>query len=557
LSLMDNGRSGQTITEGPALHAENQLDADQRARLTRWRWCCKAAAIVLGVAALLWLAALSHPTSDNVEGVLFLEAVTLAPLGVLLWLTRRLTRRLHLLEASATAMTSGHLSSAAASAAGPAVPAATTVPLGPPPALRFDPSQLADVVLRPRLTVALLAILVAVAGPAGLVWLDYNAAIFDPRTLLVGLYGIALLVITVRARIVVADRIMWRRSFNRYRPVSLDALRSVELTRARYLKQQGVLPVSMLRLSDRYGRRGSLKPVLWTGGARRLLAVVEGCVRAQGITVDATTARRLARASTEWSAEVPAWAYHPARPDDRPLAPAPATTPKPSTFWIRRNPDGTTKKAQPQLLIPMVGLMVVMLPVMVVAGRAGTNAIRSARCNSARPLWTDAPDFPGGDPPISSVAQRLIPDVLSGQTGRLYTLQPTNIVNSHNTAAVQRDAATMTDGFDVEWGAGSATIADVQIELFPSHAAAVAFQRDYDEDHCHVGDKVFSTPEIPGGVGLRCSCTGSTVSDRIAFVRGRTRVQAIAWSVPARQGHGRAITLADDALAATSPGTPV
>ena len=69
-----------------------------------------------------------------------------------------------------------------------------------------------------------------------------------------------------------------------------------------------------------------------------------------------------------------------------------------------------------------VAVMALLLPIVIVISRAGTHAIRSARCASARPLWASAPDFPAGDAAPLATAQRLALTPFRTATGRLFTL---------------------------------------------------------------------------------------------------------------------------------------
>jgi hypothetical protein len=499
--------------------------------------------VVLGVLGLFWLAALTTP--GNGTGVVLLEVMTaLAAVPAVLHF-RTVNRRLR--GAVAVGGAAPARSRQSRARGGPWAGIDLPAPLQPP-ALRFDPDKTPDLVLRPRLTAMVGAACLLLGFPAVLLWLQWQASFFDARTPLIVFGAGAGLVLVFRSRIVVVDRVMWRRRFRAYRPVSLDRLAFVRYSRARYLKQEGPIPTGLLRLADRYGRTTTVKPALWRGGGKQLVVIVAACVRSQTLSVDDETARRLAPPGPfDPAASAPAWAYALAPPTE---VPATAAAPRPSTFWTRRNPDGTQKRTQFQRLIPMIGAMIVIIPVTIVADRVGTDAIRTAHCAADRPLWTNAPDFAGEPIPAADLAPAVTMLTEAGVTGQLYRLEPSDIANSHNSTAVRRDAATMNDGLEVDWSKQNNLIDAAQIERFSSHAAALQFQRDYAEDHCHEGDRTFQPSGIPGGVGFRCSCTGTTVDDRIAWVRGDTRIQVIASAVPSRQGHGQATDLAQAVLAA-------
>jgi hypothetical protein len=515
------------------------------------------AAVLFVLTTVLWLTALTKP--GNVAGVLELEALTVVALGVVLFRLRRLRSRLTRLETRAGPSIEGRASMHATelsdgghydlvSAGGP-----STSTVLPAPEVQFHKGVHPDLVLRPRVGLILLTLAVGIGMPVTIFKLSYDQGFFDPRVVLVVLYGLLYSVLVIRARIVVSDGTLWRRAVKRYRPLSLDRLASVEFSRNRYNKNEGLLPTGVLRLADCYGRRMRLKPSLWIGGAKHLVAVVDACARSQGIALDERTDQRLSRSSGRIAHQVPAWAYGCTSPRGG-VQPDPTVTTRPaaSTFWTRRNADGKPKRFQAQRLIPMIAATALMLPGYVALARVGTHAVRSARCSSARRLWTNAPDFPSDGVPPSQVAATLAATPLFGRSGVVYRLRPADLANSHNTPAVRHDATRLFYALDVQWVGGRTVAADVQVQEFPTHADALAFQGDYGEDHCHEGDRAFATPSVAGGVGLRCTCTSTTVNDRVAFVRGRTRVQAIVWAIPANQGHERALQLASIGLAAES-----
>jgi hypothetical protein len=383
-------------------------------------------------------------------------------------------------------------------------------------------------VVRPRRWIVALTVVVAVLLPIGLLKLAYDESYFDPRIALVALYASTLVAMELRARIVIVDGVVRRPVLGRGRPVRLDALASVHRARHRVL------------VADRFGGVTFLRPRYWEQNAAPLLAVLAACVRAQGIVVDEPLRQSLDDALARCRDVVPAWAYRSPAPDG---APPP---PPMSTFWTRRNTDGTVQQRQVQRLIPLLLLFALSVPFMIVVGTTGTKAVRSVKCDHDRTLWGTAADVVATDSGIVPVIARVDAVTESGAKPLLYRLGPGNLANSHNTAAVQRDAASLVDGVVAVWSSGNRENAELQLERFPSHAAALAFQRDYAENHCRDGDVAFRTRGVPGAVGFRTGCVRycSNLFDRVAFVRGTIRVQVVVEHLRPRDGHDAAMRLA-------------
>jgi hypothetical protein len=384
------------------------------------------------------------------------------------------------------------------------------------------------VVVRPRRWLVAVVVVAAVALPAGLLELAYDASYFDPRIAIVALYGVIAVPVALRTRIVVADGLFRRPIFRRGRDVRLDALASVHTLRHR------------LVIADAFGGVTFMRTRYWRNDAAPLLAVLAACTRAQGIAVDETLRRTLDDALGRCRGVVPAWAYRPAAPG------AAAPPPPASTFWTRRDPDGTPRTSQPQRLIPLLLVVAVTVPLAIVLGTTGTHAVRSVRCGHDRVLWGARADVAATDNGIVPLLATVDRVTDAGTTPTMYRLRPSNLANSHNTPAVRADAAVLVDGFVTVWATGSNEHAEVQFERFPTHAAALAFQRDYAEDHCRGGDVAFRTPGIAGGVGFRTGCVRncSNLFDRVAFVRGTIRVQAIVEHLRLRDSHDAAMRLA-------------
>lgn len=398
-------------------------------------------------------------------------------------------------------------------------------------------------VLRPRRIFAAVAALVALGVPAGLLWLSYQGSFFDPRMVIVVPAFVVFGGVAAAARIVVADGTLTRQLVKAHqRGTRLDALTGVRLRRPRFSRREGVPGTHVLQIDDRLGRSTMLKPVYWRHGAGELLAVLAACVRAQGIDVDERTAQALAGATERFRDIVPAWAY---RPSPTTLDDEPAAAPRDSTFWTRRNPDGTPRKAQPQRLVPLLLMFAVTLPLALVSGRVGTKAIRSVKCGNQSGMWSASADVVTSNEALVPMLFRIQRATYEGAAPKLYRLGANDLSNSKNTAAVQRDTSTLVQGVVAVWANGAQERAELQVETFPTHAAALAFQRDYGDDHCHGGDLAFHTPDVAGGVGFRTQCYRcSHVTDRVSFVRGTTRVQSIVWRVRLRDSHDAAMRLA-------------
>jgi len=421
----------------------------------------------------------------------------------------------------------------------------------------FDPTRPVTLALRPRLGVTFFMVALAVAFPALMLKLSYDADYFDPREFFLFGYCGLMAVCLVRTRIVIIDGVLWRRSLKRYRGVSLGRLSGVRIIRPRLSKKQGLSPFPLLIVADRSGRVVRLKPVWWARGGRDLLAIVAACVQSQNLAVDTATSTRLAKAGQSATPTLPGWIYGSPLAWEDPMSAMGASTPAAVTslavpqrrlVWTRRSPDGRPMKLQPQRLILLLGLCAVTLPVMIAGGRLGTDVVRSLHCSSSQSLWDSlAPTAPGASP--SDAASQLASAKRFGSSGEIYNLTSADIANQYNTSAVRQAATSLNSGRDVQWASGNDALADVQLEAFSNSESALRFQRDYAEDHCGGGDLVFSTPGIAGGVGF-CQCGVAPDVDRVTFVRGNIRVEAIVWTVPAKQGHTSVLQLASAGLQA-------
>lgn len=504
------------------------------ARLARRLRGATVAAGILAVVALLWLAALTEP--GNVAGVVILEVITVVPLALVVRYRRGVAARIRALPT--------HEPTAPAAGGEPA-------PLPPWPPLRFDPSRQPDLVLHPRRGLVVTGLVLSAAFIALMLKLSYDSATFDPRIALLPLYAVGLGVAGFRGRIVVSGGVLWRRRFGSPAGVDLRELQVIRIGRARFFRREGFIR-TILRVEDRHGRAVSMKPVLWAGGSSVLLAGLAGAARAQGVTLDDRTRKAVERASARAGDAPMAWAYRlgpasaaagGADPEREPPAPAR------STLWTRRDEHGVARKVQLQRLVPMLLVAVLMIPATIVVGNAGTRKVRSLRCRNDRRLWI----APVADPPVAGGAGQIAVGLVWSHAwpghGVPYVLRPDDLANRHNTATVQRDAERLTDGGLAQWSDGGRVRAEVFIERFSTPVDAVTFHRDYAEDHCHGGDVAFAVPQIPGAVGFRCGCVHrDVVNDRVSYVRGAVRVQALVYGLRSRDGHGAAIALAQVAL---------
>jgi hypothetical protein len=403
----------------------------------------------------------------------------------------------------------------------------------------------ATLVLRPRRSFVLLGIVAIIGLPAFLFKLAYDAAELDPRIPMFTLLAPVFIAMLLRARIVVQGADARRRVWRREMTVGLDRLATVEVRRAKFFRQEGWVR-TMLSVTDADGGSFTLKPFLWQRGAADFVRLLRLCAQVQGIAPDDKTREYLARRSERSHLTVPAWTRRErVVTQDAPVALPMATT---SNFWTRFNDDGSEKKFQPQRLVLLVGMGAVVLPIMFVSGRVGTDAVRSARCAADRDLWSEAADVPAATVDANALVERIRRQAPVPGVPFVYSLDRHGISSPGNTKAVQRDARRLVQGFTLRWGRGNDTV-DVQVEDFGTHPAALAFHRAYAEDHCHSGDDTFWTPGIPGGLGIRCNCD-SVVDDRVSFVRGAIRVQVYAWGLRANDGHDKALSVAAKVLKA-------
>jgi hypothetical protein len=342
--------------------------------------------------------------------------------------------------------------------------------------------------------------------------------------------------------VVVQERQLRRSAFRALAGVHLEALAAVQLRRPKMSANEGFV-ARVLEVTDGAGNSVTLKPLWWRRGAADLGRLLNACVSRQNVTVDQRTRDWLRKCVARSSASAPRWTTQAPAPDAATTLVPAAAEPSKSTFWVRRNPDGTPKKLQLQLLLPMIGFVAVGFPVMLGVSRVGTNALVSVRCDDDRAAWTEVADVPEAFGNIAGLQLPLARTLDFGTTPTLYSLDARGLTNKHNTAAVRADAKKLVDGWTLRWRRGAEVI-DLQAEDFGSHANAVRFQQDYAEDHCGEGDKAFAVPAIKGAVGFRCPCDGEVVNDRISFVRGQMRFQAIVWGVPRGASHDRAVTVA-------------
>jgi hypothetical protein len=417
------------------------------------------------------------------------------------------------------------------------------------------PTGLPDLELRPRALFQLLAVVVPAAALGLLVWLSYSDGYFDPRILLLLIYAVAYPLVVLRARLVVADGSLWRRSFFGYQAVTLGDLAQLELRRPRYLKREGVVG-PLVEVSDRRGRTLLFKPRYWQQGARPLLAGLRAAAATGGATIDEASEARLAQRLKYDEGIPPAWAATVASASALEVEVPASSAPAKSTFWVRRDELGRPRKAQPQLLLPMIGLLAVTVPAMMVVSRVGTHQLRSVRCSRDRHLWSNLPAAPEPRASTAALAEGVVTSRATAVAPTIFRIRSTDLWNSHNTDAVRADAGRLLDGYVIQWTDGGQVQAEVFIERFASATDAMQFHRDYAEDHCHAGDRAFAVHEIVGAVGFRCPCKSDTVDDRVSFVRGPIRLQAIVWDVRTRDGHDAAISLATATSLLAGP-TPV
>lgn len=470
--------------------------------------------VVLGLIAGMWLFALIEP--ENLLGVIFLEAITVPFLVVALRWRQRLTRRLADLPGQEVRQPEESPESLALRA----------------PPFPYDPLARHELVLRPR---AIWRVVLVVGPLIAMAWflkVSYDEAEIIPQIWFLALQFGVLALMLLRSRVVVAGGALWRRSFRRYNGVDLASLQSVELTRASYLKNEGLVR-KVLRVRDRAGRMVTLKPALWSNGARPLLAGLGAVARQQGLILDQRTSEAIDQAASrapigfDWTATVGLR--------------GPLETEAPAS------PAG---KPRPLLVVGSLGAAALLLAISFAASSATNRWLRAERCERDRHLWTPAPvPAPAPSPNLEVIASQVADAGLSEGRPELFLLDPSSLANEHNTVAVRRGAQRLSQGVLVQWLAGQELQSEVYIEQFDSPASANQFHQAYGEDHCR-NDKAFAVPQLDGAVGFRCRCDGDVVDDRVSFVRGDVRVQSIVWTVPRGDNHQRAVTLAEHALRA-------
>jgi len=251
---------------------------------------------------------------------------------------------------------------------------------------------------------------------------------------------------------------------------------------------------------------------------------------------------------------VPGWAYAPAAPAE---LPAGLVTSRPfDRWWTRRDDVGQASKAQPQRLL-IIPLVLVLIPIMIVVSDRMNSALRTYRCDSSRHLWADA-DVPAPDLPPAIIGAALRSTTFSSATIGTTSLTSSVLTPAGTPKAVVAAAATFVGGIDVGWGTrtpnGPTYVAEVRAEQFQSHADALAYERALGDARCSEGSIPFTVSSIPGAAGFRCSCSGSRVIDKVGFVRGDLDVQVIDWHANAGDHHRTVEVLAERAAAPyTSP----
>jgi hypothetical protein len=429
----------------------------------------------------------------------------------------------------------------------------------PRPAEPFDPPPddrravgAPDFILRPRLLAIVAATALWLGFLVPLTVIGYSEGRIDPRVPFYAVLLVVVVIFSVRARLTIADHRV-RRAIGKREVVSLDRLAFVQVTRSKVLKQQGYMRTRLV-IGDRYGRTIAIKPGLWRHGARRLLVLLDVCVRSQGIAVDDRTREHFSAAAPQFGSQVAGWAYAPAAPAELPAAP-----PVRRAFdrwWTCRDAAGTAKKAQPQRLV-VIPLVLAFVPIMIVSSDRMNSALRSFKCDSSRHLWADA-DVPAPNAPPQVIAAGLQSTTFSNATIEESPLTTSVIAPPGTDKAVLTAVAAFEGGIDVGWTTtttnGPTYVAEIRAEQFQSHAAALAYERALGDERCSEGYVPFTVSSIPGAAGFRCSCVGSREIDKVGFVRGDLGIQVIDWYARAGDHHRTVEVLADRAAAPyTSP----
>ena len=362
--------------------------------------------------------------------------------------------------------------------------------------------------LRPRvlplavLLVAPIALLVFLTG------LAYRTGDFDPRVVPLAAMWLFTSATAATAKLSVSGGAVWRRMLVVTRAVSLDALASVQVRRAKYFKQEG-LPTRIVEVRDRYGRVMTWKPALWAN-RRALEGLLGSYVTAQRLSVDDATRTYLAEASTFGAPAVVV------------ASPGPfAQLPPPPGFAAAPPP---TKVSAKQAVV-LGTLFVAMAALTIGSVLAGPRVLGSIRCANERDRWTTHADVGGASlDPISST--EAIADPLAPQLGEPQLTVGAAFVPPGAPTSFHQVAQAHVHGQGVTWGGRGLDLnAFVEVDRYSSHEAALAYVREWGEWSC-AHHEFFEVPDVPGAVGFRIA-DRSIARDHVVFVRGDTVVHAM------------------------------
>lgn len=381
-----------------------------------------------------------------------------------------------------------------------------------------------DLVVRPRPVVMAVLLLGVPAALVFLLTLMYEAGSVDPRVGPVAVLAIGWVVVSCRARMVVSDGALWRRTVVTHRVVSLDALESVRVRRARYLEREGT-PARMVELRDRYGRTLSWKPCYWSR-SRELEAAVLAYVRAHQLWMDDPTSRYLSRVD---GADLPAVTVVRALAPGLPPPPAPPAVPM---RWSARR------------LGLMVAAALAFVGLAAGSAVAGPGLLGRARCAIERERWTTDVDVGGAGLDPAAVTEGLAVS-LAGEMGTGSLLQGAPAFTPGSPAELRDAAGAFVSGQAVAWGGrGEAMTGFVEVDRYDSEESALRYVAAWGEWRCR-SDTTFGVEGVPGAVGLRI-CDGARNRDHVLFVRGESVVHVMA-VVDRSAGPDRARWLAERA----------
>ena len=376
-------------------------------------------------------------------------------------------------------------------------------PFGPP-----------DLVVRPRI----LALVALVVVPPLVFWwfwqLSIDMASFDPRGAVLFVTWLAYLPLALSSRLVVADQALWRRSLFSRAAVSLDNLAMVEIRRGRQKKRDG-WPTTVTVVTDHYGRTVKWKLWAWSDRSAPLLSLLDTLVRAQGVDVDPKTAARLTDAAGrhEWR---PAWAARTrattARLTDHHAQLLP--------LLARHNRARPTKRA----LVVFAVFFLASVGFTIAAAMVGTKVVRDLHCAPNRHLWTTDADVAGAPKdPVDVVGA-----YTSGNEDWITQghMRPMPISHVVGYVTAERASATYARGIQITWGDTDRPYAEVDIEEFNNHEAALAYQRAWGEWHCLQPESVFQLENQSGTVGFRYSPQKNhDAEEKVGWVQGNTRTE--------------------------------